>query len=60
MGGQIRKSERIFRNVEATTECTTMEMKDVGRSKGPTVATAVGRLSRVKIENKPMDMMIRL
>lgn len=54
------KSEKVVRNVEATTECNIMEINDVWeRSKGPTVATIVGRLSRMKIENKPLDMITR-
>lgn len=53
------KSERIVRNVEAQTECNNIEMKDRERSKGPTAAVAVERLSRIKIENNPLDSMIR-
>lgn len=53
------KSERIVRNVEARQECFNIEMKDRERSKSSTMAVAVERLSRIKIENKPLDMMIR-
>lgn len=46
--------------MEAPTECIIIEMKDVERSKGPTMAAAMGRLSRMKIGNKPMKIYQRL
>lgn len=51
-------SERIVRSVEAPTDCNTVKVEDGERSKGPTVTKAVGKLSRIKIENEPLDMKI--
>lgn len=40
-------------NVEARTECNMVEAKGGERLKGPTLATAVGRLSRMKLKINP-------
>ena len=58
--GRTKQEVRRIGNVEAPTECIIIEMKDVERSKGPTMAAAMGRLSRMKIGNKPMKIYQRL
>lgn len=45
--------------METPTECNIMAMKDGKMCKGPKVTAAKGRLGRMKMENKPLDMMIR-